>query len=52
MMVGRFKNNRECSELEKVEKSRKPGLKSNPGLALISLQTTGPWGKKAGQNFW
>ena len=25
------------------KKIKKPGLKFNPGLALISLQTTGPW---------
>ena len=54
-MVGRFKtieNGSELEKLEKVEKSRRPGLKFNPVLALISLRTTGPWGKKAGQNFW
>ena len=25
------------------EKKKRTGLKFNPGLALISLQTTGPW---------
>ena len=25
------------------QKKKKPGLKFNPGLALIGLQTTGPW---------
>ena len=27
------------------EKNKRPGLKFNPGLALISLQTTRPWKK-------
>ena len=26
-----------------VQKEKKPMLKSNPGLALIGLRTTGPW---------
>ena len=25
------------------EKKKKPGLKSNPRLAVTSIQTTGPW---------
>ena len=25
------------------EKKKRPGLKFNPGMALIGLQTTGPW---------
>ena len=25
------------------EKKKRPGLKFNPGLALIGLRTTGPW---------
>ena len=25
------------------QKKKKPGLKFNPGLALIGLRTTGPW---------
>ena len=27
------------------EKKKRPGLKFNPGLALIGLRTTGPWGR-------
>ena len=44
-MIGCCKKKREnypgkCFE----QKKKKLGLKFNPGLALIGLRTTGPWG--------
>ena len=40
LMIGYSKKNRENAF---DEKKKRPGLKFNPGLALIGLRTTGPW---------
>ena len=43
-MIGYSKKNREIvRENAFNEKKKRPGLKFNPGLALIGLRKTGPW---------
>ena len=52
-MIGYSKKNREIvRENAFNEKKKRPGLKFNPGLALIGLRTTGPVAYYLPFTFW